>query len=131
MGPRFARALQLHRIAELDRLLSAVSTSAVDHVEGHPDPCARILASVYARPGMEVRVLDRTPTWMASFGVLYATSQLQHRLLPLLSCDRGLVPELPVTLEDPNTNGTILCEPPAPPLMPLRTAASFSVRLLG
>jgi hypothetical protein len=68
--------------------------------------------------------------WQAS-AILYATSQIQHRLLPLLSGDRGLVPELPVTVEGPNTTGTMFCEPPAPRLMPLRTAASYSIKLLG
>jgi len=68
--------------------------------------------------------------WQAS-AILYATSQIQHRLLPLLSGDRGLVPELPVTVEGPNTTGTMVCEPPAPRFMPLRTAASFGVRLLS
>jgi hypothetical protein len=68
--------------------------------------------------------------WQAA-AILYATSQIQHRLLPLLAGDRGLVPELPVTVEGPNTSGTMFCEPPAPRLMPLRTAASFGVRLLG
>jgi hypothetical protein len=63
--------------------------------------------------------------------LLYATTQIQRRLLPLLSGDRGLVPELPVTVEGPNASGTMFCEPPPPRLMPLRTAASLSVRLLG
>ena len=68
--------------------------------------------------------------WQAS-AILYATSQIQHRLVPLLAGDRGLVPELPVTVEGPNTSGTMFCEPPAPRLMPLRTAASYGVRLLS
>jgi outer membrane protein insertion porin family len=68
--------------------------------------------------------------WQAS-ALLYATTQIQRRLLPLLSGDRGLVPELPVTVEGPNASGTMFCEPPPPRLMPLRTAASLSVRLLG
>jgi hypothetical protein len=63
--------------------------------------------------------------------LIYATSQVQHRLLPLLAGDRGLIPELPVTVEGPNAEGTMFCEPPAPRLMPLRTAASLSLRFLG
>ena len=63
--------------------------------------------------------------------LIYATSQIQHRLLPLLSGDRGLVSELPVTIEGPNAEGTMVCEPPAPRLMTLRIGASFAVRLLG
>jgi outer membrane protein insertion porin family len=68
--------------------------------------------------------------WQAS-AMLYATTQVQKRLLPLLAGDRGLVAELPVKVEGPNTEGTMFCEPPAPRLMPLRTTASFGVRFLG
>lgn len=68
--------------------------------------------------------------WQAS-ALIYATAQMQHRLLPVLAGDRGLVPELPVAVEGPDTNGTLLCEPPAPRLMLLRTAASFGVRFMG
>lgn len=68
--------------------------------------------------------------WRAS-AMIYGTAQIQHRLLPLLSGDRGLVSELPVKVEGPNTDGTMFCEPPAPRLMTLRIGASFGVRLLG
>jgi Surface antigen variable number repeat len=68
--------------------------------------------------------------WQAS-GLIYAISQIQHRLLPVLAGDRGLVAELPVTVGGPNRDGTMFCEAPAPGLMPLRTAASFGVRFLG
>jgi hypothetical protein len=68
--------------------------------------------------------------WQAS-GLMYAISQIQHRLLPVLAGDRGLVAELPVTVEGPNRDGTMFCEAPAPRLMPLRTTASFGVRFLG
>ncbi len=62
----------------------------------------------------------------------YATTQFEQRLLPTLSGDRGLVPELPVTIEGPNNNGGVMfCEQPAPRLMPLRMAASMSLRFLG
>ena len=68
--------------------------------------------------------------WQAS-GLIYAISQIQHRVLPVLAGDRGLVAELPVTVKGPNRDGTMFCEPPAPRLMPLRTAASFGVRFMG
>ena len=68
--------------------------------------------------------------WQAT-ALLYATTQIQHRLLPLLAGDRGLVPDLEVAVEGPNTTGTMLCEPPAPRLMPLRNVASLGVRFLG
>jgi len=68
--------------------------------------------------------------WQAS-ALVYATTQIQHRLLPVLAGDRGLVPELPVAVEGSDANRTLLCEPPAPLIMPLRTAASFGVRFMG
>jgi hypothetical protein len=63
--------------------------------------------------------------------LIYATSQIQHRLLPLLSGDRGLIPDLPVTVQGPDTEGTMFCELPAPRLMPLRNAASLGLRFMG
>ncbi len=44
----------------------------------------------------------------------YGVSQLQHRLLPVLQGDRGLEPELPVTVDTPNSRTTMFCEPPPP-----------------
>jgi hypothetical protein len=63
--------------------------------------------------------------------VIYATTQIQHRLLPLLAGNRGFIPELPVTVEGPNSEGTMFCEPPPQRLMALRTVASFGVRFMG
>jgi hypothetical protein len=68
--------------------------------------------------------------WQAS-ALIYATSQIQHRLLPVLAGDRGLAPELRVAVEGPNIGGTMVCEAPGPRLMPLRRAASIGVSFLG
>ena len=68
--------------------------------------------------------------WRAT-GLIYATSQIQHRLEPLLAGNRGLTSELPVTVDGPNGEGTMFCEPPAQRLASLRMAASLSLRLLG
>jgi hypothetical protein len=68
--------------------------------------------------------------WQGS-ALIYAISQIQHRLLPVLAGDRGLVPELRVAVEGPDTNGTMFCEAPEPRLIPLRTSASFAVRFIG
>ncbi len=68
--------------------------------------------------------------WRAT-GLIYATSQIQHRLEPLLAGDRGLISELPVTVDGPSGSGTMFCEPPAQRLASLRIAASLSLRLLG
>ncbi len=68
---------------------------------------------------------------LRGLGLIYATTQLQQRLLPLLAGDRGLVPELPVTVVAPHGEGRMFCEPPGPRLMPLRTGVSLAVRFLG
>jgi Surface antigen variable number repeat len=61
----------------------------------------------------------------------YGVSQLQHRLLPVLQGDRGLEPELPVTVETPNTQTTMFCEPPAPRYAPARSALAMGLRFIG
>jgi outer membrane protein assembly factor BamA len=65
-------------------------------------------------------------------GSLFATgaAQMQGRLLPLVNGPRGLVPELPVTVEG-GVNGAILCEAPKPRLRLLRSAASLAIRMPG
>ena len=66
--------------------------------------------------------------WRAS-AIIYSTTQIQQRLLPLLSGDRE--PDLPVTVDGTNGEATLFCEAPRPHLMPLRIAASFTLRLAG
>lgn len=61
----------------------------------------------------------------------YAVSQLQHRLIPILQGDRGLEPELPVTVESPTSRTTMFCEPPPPRLSPVRNAIAMGLRLLA
>ncbi len=61
----------------------------------------------------------------------YGVSQLQHRLIPVLEGDRGLEPELPVTVDTPTSRTTMLCEPPAPRLSPVRTALAMGLRFIG
>src|SRR5580698_8147630 len=61
----------------------------------------------------------------------YGVSQLQHRLLPVLQGDRGLEPELPVTVETPNSQTTMFCEPPAPRFSPVRNALAMGLRFIG
>ncbi len=68
--------------------------------------------------------------WRAS-ALAYPATQLQQRLLPALAGDRGLVPELPVRVEDPRGEGVLLCEPPPPRFAKLRFGASIGLRLLG
>jgi hypothetical protein len=68
--------------------------------------------------------------WRPS-AVTYSATQIQQRLLPILAGDRGLVPELPVTVEGPSSQGVMLCEPPPPRFAKLRYGATIALRLLG
>jgi outer membrane protein insertion porin family len=61
----------------------------------------------------------------------YGFSQLQHRLIPVLEGDRGLEPELPVTVDTPTSRTTMFCEPPAPRMAPVRTALAMGLRFIG
>jgi hypothetical protein len=61
----------------------------------------------------------------------YAAAQFQHRLLPVLTGDRGLETELPVIMERPHGDATLLCAPPKPRLFALRMAAAMLVQFLG
>jgi hypothetical protein len=68
--------------------------------------------------------------WQVSV-LSYAATQVQRRVLPLLAGDRGLETELPIIVETSAGEGVMYCEPPNPPLMPLRNGAAFGLRLLG
>ena len=61
----------------------------------------------------------------------YGVSQLEHRLVPMLEGDKGLVPELPVTVETPTSRTTMFCEPPAPRLAPVRSALAMGLHFVG
>jgi outer membrane protein insertion porin family len=61
----------------------------------------------------------------------YGVAQIQHRLLPILQGDRGLEPELPITVDTPNSRTTMFCEPPPPRLSPVRNALAMGLRLIG
>jgi hypothetical protein len=61
----------------------------------------------------------------------YAAAQLQHRLLPVLTGERGLETELPVIMERPQGDATLLCAPPKPRFAYLRIPAAMLVQFLG
>lgn len=61
----------------------------------------------------------------------YGAAQLQHRLVPMLRGDRGLEPELPVTVETPTSRTTMFCEPPAPRFSAVRNAAAIGLGFIG
>jgi hypothetical protein len=68
--------------------------------------------------------------WRAS-ALGYTVTQIQQRTLPLLAGDRGLIPQLTVTVEGPGGESAILCDPPAPRAMWLRRPATLAVQFLG
>lgn len=61
----------------------------------------------------------------------YGAAQLQHRLVPVLRGDRGLEPELPVTVETPTSRTTMFCEPPAPRFSAVRNALAIGLGFIG
>jgi outer membrane protein insertion porin family len=61
----------------------------------------------------------------------YGLAQVQHRLLPVLQGDRGIEPELPVTVDTPNSRSTMFCEPPPPRFSPVRSALAMGLRFIG
>jgi len=63
--------------------------------------------------------------------IAYGTTQLQQRLLPLVSGERGIAPELTVTVGRPDGDTVMSCEPPKPRLDPLRFAGSMALHFLG
>ena len=68
--------------------------------------------------------------WQA-LGAIYGVTQIQQRLLPKLAGDRGLIPELPVTVQTNKGAAMMYCEPAPPRLAALRMGASFALRFLG
>ena len=66
---------------------------------------------------------------IAAFG--YATTQMQQRLLPLVSGDRAIEPDLSVAVERPSGEAVMACEAPPPRLRALRTAATLAIRMMG
>jgi len=65
--------------------------------------------------------------WATPFA--YGATQFQERMLTLLAGDRGMVPDIPVTVETPHGEGTMFCEAPKPRLSTLRTVGSIAVRV--
>lgn len=61
----------------------------------------------------------------------YGMTQIEQRLLPRVAGDRALEEELPVTVERPQGEMVLACEPPKPRLANLRRAASLCIRLVG
>jgi hypothetical protein len=61
----------------------------------------------------------------------YGATQLQQRLLPLVSVDRSLDPDLNITVNRTAGEAVLSCEPPRPRLGLFRATASVALRLMG
>ncbi|HEY6392973.1 MAG TPA: POTRA domain-containing protein [Bryobacteraceae bacterium] len=68
--------------------------------------------------------------WRAS-ALSYAIVQTQQRLLPALSGDRGLVSQLPVTVQREKSESVMFCEQPKPRFTHARDIASLAIRFVG
>jgi outer membrane protein assembly factor BamA len=68
--------------------------------------------------------------WQGSL-MFTGAAQLQGRLLPMLTPNRGLIPELNIAVEGDTPEGAILCQAPKPRLHSLRTAAAIALHLEG
>ena len=62
--------------------------------------------------------------WQAS-AISYGATQLGEHLAPLLLGEARFTPPLPITVERPNGDGELLCDPPKPRLAPLRVGAAL------
>ena len=62
--------------------------------------------------------------WQAS-AISYGTTQLGEHLAPLLLGEARFTPPLPITVERPNGDGELLCDPPKPRLAPLRVGTAL------
>lgn len=61
----------------------------------------------------------------------YGATQLEQRLMPLVSGERGIAPEIDVTVERPAGDTAMSCEPPKPRFGPLGVAGTMALRFLG
>ena len=127
-------------IFELATYSASISVFAFAH------PILPLLALSPKRPLLPVLVLARPfspgEAWQSGFSIApelgwkasaltYPATQVQQRLLPVLAGNRGLIPDLPVTVEGPNGEGVMLCEPPEPRFRTLRYISGMGLRLMG
>ena len=127
-------------------LLELSMYSAAISLYAFAPPLVPVLSAVPKRPFLPILALQRPflpgEGWKSGFyiapqlgwralGVGYSITQIQQRVLPLLAGDRGLVPELPVTIITAKGEAQMFCEPPKPRLVPLRMSASIAIRFLG
>ena len=63
--------------------------------------------------------------------ITYGATQLRERLTPVLQGSRGLVTELPVTIETRTGEKVLYCEPGNPRWWPVRAAAIAGLQIIG
>lgn len=127
-------------LLELSTYTASISLFAFAH------PLLPLLAVDAKRRLLPVLALQRpfSPAegWKSGFSIApqlgwrfsalsYAAAQTQQRSLARLSGDRGVVPELPVTVHSPGGDGVMFCEPPRPRFAQLRGVATVGLRLMG
>lgn len=66
-----------------------------------------------------------------NLGIGYAATQLQQRLLPLVAGERGIEPDLNVTVLREDGDAEMVCQAPKPRMGPLRAAGTIGLHLLG
>jgi hypothetical protein len=122
--------------------LSTYSVAVGVFAFGHPllpilnAPKAFTPILVLQRPFMPGEGWMSGLTWAPQLGwkntaIGYGTTQVQQRVGPLIAGERGIVPDLSVTVERPEGDAVMSCEPPKPRLGPLRTAGTVALHLLG
>jgi len=125
-------------LVELSTYTAAVGIFAFGHpllpILNAPKPFTPIF--ILQRPFMPGEGLASGLTWAPQLGwpstaIGYGTTQVQQRLGPLVAGERGIVPDLTVTVERPEGDAVMSCEPPKPRLGPLRTAGTVALHLLG
>ena len=122
-------------LLELSTYTASFSLVAFAH------PLLPFLAVASKSPVFPVLAIQRPFTpgegWLSGFAIApqlgwqrtalgYATTQIQQRLLPNASEE-----ELAVTVDRPNTETTLICDPPKPRFANLRRGVSLCLRLLG
>jgi hypothetical protein len=125
---------------ELSTYAASLSLLAFSH------PLLPLLSVTSKRHFLPILALERPFTpgegWRSGFVIApqmgwrfpamsYAAAQFQHRLLPVLTGGRGLETELPVIVERPQGDATLLCTPPKPRLFALRMAVAMLVQFPG
>jgi len=105
-------------------------------------PLLPILAASTSRLWLPVASLQRPympgEGWRSGFaiapqlgwrlmGARYVATQLEQRLLPILNGNRGLEPELAITVHRPSSDTTVVCEPPGNKLASLRRVTGIAL----